>query len=170
MGIETSKIRLAELKYFDEEHNGVEFGKPQSFGILFFVKDNYVNLFEPGECYPVFKRSRFYGSSDSDGNQFGTKLEIVSGDVVSGPCWVLRDNDFRSVFGRSVVDYETIENYILNSDYFFKDRMEIALKRLKKFKRPIKMMKTIESDMDKTVQMDEFFSERGHKVQKVKKG
>ena len=60
MGIDTSKIKLAELKYFDEKHNGVEFTEPQSLGILFFVKGRYVNLFEPGECYPVFKRNRFY--------------------------------------------------------------------------------------------------------------
>lgn len=170
MGIDTSKIKLAELKYFDEKHNGVEFTEPQSLGILLFVKGRYVNLFEPGECYPVFKRNRFYGCFDGNGSQYGTKLEIASGEAITGPCWVLRDVDFKDVFGKSIVDYEDIENYVLGSDDFFKDRMKIALERLEKFRRPAKMMKIINRDMDKTIEMEEFFLDRGHKVQKVKKG
>lgn len=163
-------LNLAELRYFDEEHNGIELSKSQSLGILVPFGDRYFNLFNPGEEYPVFARSKFYSSSDSFGVDFGTKMKHVSGECSSGPCWVLIEEDFRRIFGKDFVYYEELEDYVLHSLDFFKDRELIARKRISDLDRPVKMMSIISKDKKDIAKMNDFFEQRGHAVQKVKKG
>lgn len=172
--ISTDRIRLAELKYFDAKHNGIEYGDAQSYVLLYEVPDKctssvkYVNFFDFCDTYPVFKRSKFYGAFTKDGVDFGTKIVPVSDDVSTGPCFLLTDVNFRDVFGRDNVTIDVLENYILKSEKYFKDREMIARRRLHDFREPIGMVRIINKDKKSRAKMEEFFAERG--IQKIIKG
>ncbi len=176
MKIDTKKLKLAEVRYFDKEHNGVEVFGPRAYAILYEVDDKdiptfkgtkYVNIFGLEDFDLVFKRSRFYSCCDTYGFDYGTKMEHVFGEIESGPCLVLTDDDFSDVYG-SYVSYEALENYVLRSDHYFLGRENVARERLLAMRGPVKMRKLLEKDKKSAAIVKEFFNERG--MRKVKKG
>lgn len=176
MKIKSEGIRLAELRYFDKNCNGVEFGSPLSYALLYEIDDEhvpvfngtkYINMFGLNDFDLVLRRSKFYGCCDSVGNDYGTKMELVAGEVKTGPCWILTDVDFSEIFG-SYVSYETLKNYVLKSDKYFMDRESIAKERLLAFRNPVKMLRVMDRDKKDAARLNEYFAERG--IQKVKKG
>lgn len=177
MKVNTNKIKLAEVKFFDKEHSGVEFGSPLSYVMLYEVDDEYtsvfngkkyINLFGPDDIDLVFERSRFYSCYNSDGVDYGTKLNFVTGQLKTGPCCVLTGLDFSEVFNSDSVDYESLQSYVLKSDKYFMDRVNIAKERLIAFRNPVRMLRIIDRDKVEAEKMNKYFAERG--IQKVKKG
>ncbi len=167
--IQTSRIKLADLKYFDKEQNGVELSDSLSKGILIdpLGDDNYYNLFCFSEYYPVFKRER--GSNVSlSGEEYGTRMSLVSNELASGPCWVLSKVSFRDEVGKDEVSISDIEEYVINSSYFFKDRVAIIEDRFKG-RKGRKWHKKVLSDEQNRRAMEEFFAARECGVQKTKK-
>lgn len=176
MKINSERIRLVELRYFDKDHNGVELGSPLSYAMLYEVEEEnvpvfngtrYVNMFGLNDFDLVLRRSKFYSCCDSAGNDYGTKMELVAGEAKTGPCWVLTDVDFSEVFGPEV-SYEALQTYILKSDKYFMDRESIAKERLLNFRNPVKMLRVMDRDKKDAARLNEYFAERG--IQKVKKG
>lgn len=167
--IKTSRIKLADLRFFDSEYNGVELSDSQSKGILVDLTGNgdYSNLFCLMEAYPVFKRAPV-SNVTLEGVSYGTKLYHVSNKIVTGPCWVLSSEDFSQIFNKDTVTLREIENYILSSGEFFKDRAEIAQKRISEGNNSLRMSMIIERDEVGKASMDEFFTERVRGIQKVK--
>ena len=167
--IKTNRIKLADLRFFDAEHNGIELSDSLSKGILVDVdgNGNYSNLFCLGEAYPVFKRAPI-SNVTSGGLSYGTKVYHVSNELVTGPCWVLTSCDFAKFFKNSEVSLETLENYVLAAEEFFKDRISIAEKRISNGKNIAKMSGIIKKDEEARNLMNDFFGEREKAVQKVK--
>ena len=135
MEIKTNRLKLAQVRFFSEKHNGVEI--PEKPAYAFLVKlgeDNYFNPFNLEREYPVYDRT-FYAQCDRNGNDYGTIIRLVSGEVKSGPCYVLEKKnnplDFTG-FGRLCLDdsvsIEKLEEYMLSSDLFFIDRVNILEK------------------------------------------
>lgn len=176
MKIKSEGIRLAELRYFDKNHNGVEFGSPLSYALLYEIDEEhvpvfngtrYVNMFGLNDFDLVLRRSKFYSCCDSAGNDYGTKMELVAGEAKTGPCWVLTNVDFSEIFG-PYVSYEVLQNYILKSDKYFMDRENIAKERLLACRNPVRMLRIMNKDKKDAARLNEYFAERG--IQKVKKG
>lgn len=162
-------LKLAELKYYDEEHNGIEVMEPLSYVVLLRMGNSYVNFFKPEEIYPVFERTPYANVSVKDGEEFGTKVRLLTDeeDCVSGPCWLL-DREDDSCDKRDVVSVLEVEDYVLNSYRYFKDRIAIANERLKNFEHPFLMWRIIKRDGDKALEIEKFFEDRKKSSVKVK--
>lgn len=169
---DTNSMRLAELKYYSKEDNGVEVSSPLSLGVFMLLGGQWFNIFDVSDDSVIFERVKYCGNVTSDGFEYGSKLKAVSDGEksVSGPCWILSDNAFSKDIGKVMVTGEEIEDYILSSSEYFKDRSEIARQRLHSWSDPTRMFNIIKRDKKDKIKMDEFFAERGHAIQKVKKG
>lgn len=169
---DANAIKLAELKYYSKENNGVEVSLPVSLGVFICLKDRWFNIFDVADDAVIFERLKCYGNVTSTGLEYGSKLRMVSDEEkdVSGPCWILSDKTFSKIIGKEKVSYEEIEDYILCSQEYFKDRSEIARKRIFSFREPTRMINIIRRDKKNKNRMDQFFDERGQAIQKVKKG
>ena len=56
MMIKTENIKLAEVRYFDVENNGLEYTPPLSHVILLNRGDTYISLLNCGDFAPIYKR------------------------------------------------------------------------------------------------------------------
>lgn len=169
--IKTDQVKLADLRYYDASHGGIELTNSYSKGILidFNGREHYENLFCLGESYPVFKRAPF-ANCTSDGDEYGTKVFHVSNELVTGPCWILSNIDLGQILEKDEVSISELEDYVLASNHFFKDRASIAFTRAKEAGKSLRMQKIISDDQLMQNMMDEFFSQRmGEKWQKIKK-
>ena len=130
--VNLSNLKLAVLKYFSDEHNGVELTEPLSYVVLRKGKNQkYTNIFEIFDIYddiPVFERVP-YSNTTYDGEDFGSKLRIVQGEeyLSSGPCYILLQEDLSSYFGKDSINMLELEEFMVNSKYYFKDRKELIL-------------------------------------------
>ena len=166
--ISSNCIKMVDLRYY-VDGKGIELGDTLSKGVLVdFGNGRYVNPFCISDIYPIFKRD-FSSNTTVDGHSFGTRVCHVSNKLVTGPCWILDNKDFSEVIGKSEISLEDLENYILISNEFYKDRIRIAEKRLFKGKKKRKMMRMIAHDEELLAEMERFFVEREHGIQKVKK-
>lgn len=160
--ISVDNLKLAELKYFDKEHNGVELTAPLSYIILFNNGNDYVNLLAPEESYPVFVRNAHYTNYLSNGEEtYGAKVKLLTSmeKCETGPCWVLCSDDFKQKLGE-VTTIRDIQNYILDSSNYFKDRLDVALFRLRRFQDRKRMKKIVEEDIQRRDELYTFFESR----------
>lgn len=170
LSLQAEKIHLVELRYFDSEHNGIEVSKPLSYGFLLELNDvgqKYLNIFDFEESYPVYKRVP-YGNTLADGTSYGTKVVLDDGEEKDGPCWVLTGQTGSDIFKRKYMMANQLEDYMLKSSEYFKDRIKIARERRSEFDHPLEMSKIIRRDKVLKKEMDEFFEERAKKKEKVK--
>ena len=166
-------LYVAELKYYDEEANGVEFGQELSLVLLSNFKKGketiYYNVLNEGEVLPTFGRSTEYGQYDSEGNQYGTKMRHLGGKLQTGLCWVLRHSLENYDYLPEELDRNAIEELVLESDYYFKDRKFIAERMRKERNHPFKMIKILRKDAVDEEYMNFFLQEREEERQKTKK-
>jgi len=156
----TNNIKVGTLRYYDEE-KGVDVLTPTAFGLFIMTDQTYVNFLENSDQYPIF-------SNES----YEDKLVLVKSmnDILkSGPCWVLENYDFRDVFGKEEIDEDSLLEYIVWSKRFFKDRENIVRERLKRSVNPMAMFRILKNDADNTRELNDFFEQRVHVKQKVKK-
>ena len=169
MGEISSKcIKMVELKYY-VDGKGIELGDSLSKGILVdFGNGRYINPFCISDGYPIFERA-YSSNVTGDGHSFGTRVHHVANKLTTGPCWILVNKDFTNEIGKDNISLDDLENYILASKDFYKDRIRIAEKRLFKGKKKHKMMGIISRDEELLAEMERFFVEREQGVQKIKK-
>ena len=169
--INTKDLKIAAIRYYDDEHNGMEFTDPVSHVVLLNRGDTYINLLNPGEVCPIWVRvpntTNAIGSSDE---YIGTKIDIVQGDIQSGEAWLIDDTDMSSCFGKENVSLRDVENYVISSSDYFHNRAELIQDRLRRermsYRQRRELIKIKEHDGVKFGEMEAFFEERG--VQKVK--
>ncbi len=159
MKIDTKKLKLAKLKYFDEERNGAEVSDINAYAFLAEVDGKYVNFFEPfsDEELLVFKRS-IYPNVTMDGEEYGNKLIQVSGTARDGKCFIIENVDVSKLLGKSEISDEELSDYICRSSMFFIDRVEL-LKRKKhgSLMRKSVINKRIAEDIQMMDEVDEYF-------------
>ena len=124
--IRADKVRLAKIKYFDLEHNGVEITSDDPYVFLIKVKDSYVNLFDPTEDMPVYDRLP-YSNTTKDGEDFGSKILLIQGDTKEGLCYVLENTKLKDLFDRDLISINDLIKYMISSDKYFVDRKEYIL-------------------------------------------
>ena len=160
MIFDRNKLHLAEVKYFDIKHNGIELTDPAALVVVYEIDGRYINPLCHYEEFPTFKRTNVPNYNGSTDEYFGTKVVQLTEECSTGPCWLLRDNDD---FGEKLDDQVTLvdlEEYVLGSPYYFKDRLDIAKARLRKFERPFAMSRIVRKDKESYEQYCEFFSSR----------
>lgn len=159
---------MVDLKHY-VDGKGVEHCDSVSKGVLVdFGNGRFVNPFCISDNYPIFERS-YSSNVTCDGHSFGTRVHHISNKLITGPCWILSNKDFSEVIGKDEISLEDLENYILSSDDFYKDRIRIAEKRLFNGKKKHRMMRIISHDEILLAEMENFFAEREHGIQKIKK-
>lgn len=161
--IKTDDLYFATIKYYEKD-KGVEVVENFAYAFLIKMDNMYINPFSPLDLFPVFDRVP-YPNYTLSGEEFGSKLRLLNTIDRSGPCFIVVGE---KLFDKEEVNYEELEEYVINSKLFFKDRLPIAKERMKKFKSPLKMCEIILSDEKKLDNYESYFSERIG-VQKVKK-
>ena len=156
-------LKLAELKYYDHKHNGIEVSEPLSYIVLVQVGDRYFNALDPIEELPTFER--VHGTTNSYGDDYyGTKVRLVTDGCSTGPCWLIStDYDIQKKFEGEEVTKRELEDYVLNSRDYFKDRYDIAFNRLYRGERLFKMLDIINKDITKKRNIDRFFDIKAEK-------
>ena len=157
------KLHLAELKYFDMQNNGIELSEPASYVVVYEIEDGkFLNALDPFEELPTFERipctTNIYGGQD----YYGSKIRVLTDNYSTGPCWLLCDEKFRRSLPGMEIPLSEIENYVLDSSLYFKDRLDIAKKRLRKFEQPFKMARIVRCDKEKEGCVEEFFRIRNN--------
>ncbi len=161
----TSDLYLAEVKYADKE-KGIEVMEPISYAFVYHKDNSFYNVITKEE-YPTYERVP-YPNRTMDGEDYGTKVKLLNGVAATGECYLLTSINCRELFKEDKAYLETIEDYILNSSYYFKDRVDIAIKRLVDLKQPFKMIRIIRDEYSKKDEIDEYFRVREITRQKVK--
>ena len=157
------KLHLAELKYFDMQNNGIELSEPASYVVVYEYADGrFLNALEPLEELPTFERRPWTTNIYSGQEYFGTKIKVLTDEFSTGPCWLLCDEKFRRCLPGQEVSLLEVEDYVLDSPLYFKDRLDIAKRRLRSFEQPFKMARIVRSDKQNDGKVEEFFRIRNN--------
>lgn len=142
----TSYLYLAEVKYADKE-KGIEVMEPISYAFVYHKDNSFYNVITKEE--------------------YGTKVKLLNDIDTTGECYLLAGIKCSKLFEKDKVQLETIEDYILNSSCYFKDRVGVAIKRLADLRQPLKMIRIIRNETRKKDEIDKYFRERERSRQKV---
>lgn len=163
--IKVKDLKIADVRYFDKVHNGLEFTDPVSRVVLLNRGDTYINLLNPGEIAPVYRRIPNTTNPFSTEDYFGTKIEHVCGNEATGEAWLLADVDLKSIFHKDEVTIDEVEDYVLRSCYYYHNRLELIESRLNRGKLSTRdimlLVDTKVKDQKSETAMREFFAERG---------
>ncbi len=149
--MKTNNMRLAQIRYFEEERNAVEILPIAAYVFLIHVGDKYYNLLNPAVEVPVYERVP-YSNTTSAGEDYGSMIRLVEGEVKDGVCYVIDNVSVKGMFGKDEVELNEVEKYVMNSDLFFADRYALYRDKSSFFDR-LKNSKKIAEDA-KT--LDEF--------------
>ena len=103
--IDSKKLKLAQIKYFDVEHNGLEVTGQDVYAFLYDVNGTYVNPFNVFEEMPVYKRLP-YSNTTLDGDDYGSKITLAQGEPVDGLSYVISNTSMEDLFGNKELDTE----------------------------------------------------------------
>lgn len=153
MKIEVSKLVLADLRIYDKKFGvEVDFDMPK---VLLIEKDGvYHNVFNEEEVYPLCKRLP-YSNTTLDGDSYGTKLSVNEKELEKNIGLCAIEDDKTSILedcNSSYIDLKNLEDKVINSDLFFKDRATILYKRANELtskRKARKLMKLVERDYEK---------------------
>ena len=153
--VSIDRVKRAEIRYFEKEMNGVAIPEVRAYAILLRVNDSYISIVDP------FKESNVWGrlpytNSTSSGEDFGTKIRLLSGKEEDGVCYVLEPTlptELTDLVqeGTDQIDIDDIYSYIANSKDFYYDRIDLIRKNPGLVKLG-QARKIIDSDLEK--QMD----------------
>ena len=123
--MKSENVRLARVRYYDVKNNGLEVDDINAYAFLLKAGESYINIFNITSGYPVFDRMP-YSNTTKDGVDYGTKVIQLSGDPdKSGLCYVLEATTAKSLFDLDEVDEEFLKTYMIHSNKFFVDRLNI---------------------------------------------
>ncbi len=122
--IDTKRIKLAKVTYFDTRYNGSAVPSVDAYAFLVNVNGTYVNPFNVAEELPVYDRVP-YSNTTRDGDDFGTKIVLANGEVKDGPCYVIEKVNVEDYYDKKQMSLSMLEDCMLRSNNFFIDRMGI---------------------------------------------
>lgn len=175
MKFKTEDLRIAAVRHFDIEHNGLEYTEPLGLKVLLQRGDTYINVLNIGEIAPIYMRVPYttnkccVQSELGVDDYFGTKVDLVSGEVQEGEAWLLTDRSVAFEMGKKEVTLRDVEDYVLRSSEYYPDRASIIHDRLQNgrlsFGERKTLIRTMNKDWESNNKVSEFFAERG--IQKV---
>ena len=161
--INTSRVRLAQVRYFDVSRKASELPINKAYVVLANVNGTYVNILNPFCELPVFERSSYH-NVNSLGEDYGNKLYLVNGELQDGECLILENVDMKKELKKEKVTIEDIEEYVLTSNRFFVDRINL----LKSGKRPsgkCSIKKIMKDDIDNMRKLNTYLGDNYRQIQ-----
>lgn len=155
--IDTKRIKLGKVTFFDTEHNGTAVPSVDAYVFLVNVNGTYVNPFNVASELPVYDRVP-YTNTTRDGEDFGTKIVLANGEVKDGPCYVIEKIDISSYYGKEQMSVDMLRDIMLKSDKFFVDRLGV-LEEIPALTRGRKLGRKMMEDKKKMSELQEFLSE-----------
>lgn len=150
MLLETKNLKLAQIRYFDTYHNGVEIPDIKAYTFLYKHGDHYINYLNPYEELPVYDRVP-YTNTTMDGFDFGTKIVLAQGECMDGACYVIENMGVDNIFGMDTITSDQLEEFVLKSNLFFVDRL-----RLLSNKKVVSLDSKYSEDIEKTKKFKEY--------------
>lgn len=170
MNIKSENIKIAAVRYYDVENNGLVYPNDEqlSYVVLLNRGDVYINLLNPEESLPVFKRVPYTTNYHGTEVCFGTKVRLESGEDKEGEVWLVEPHLTFSEYPMDV-SIRDVEDYVIESPIYFVDRARVIEERLKrKIMTPHRRKKLINimlSDKEKESKVKAFFDDcHGKKV------
>lgn len=168
MKFKTKDLKIAEVRYYDALHKGIEYTPPISHVILCNNNGHYENVLMPGDICPVYSRVLGTTNAYSTEDYYGTKIEHVSGNEESGEVFLLTGKDLSSKFLKPVVTLREVEDFVLYSDSFYHNRVDIVQRRLDNDRGlinldRIRLVRIKVRDAERQKEMENFFAARGVK-------
>ena len=164
--IKTSKLRLAQIRYFDSEHNGCEIPDMEAYALLANINDTYVNVLNPLEELPIYVRVP-YSNTTIDGEDYGTKIMLLAGEVKDGACYVMEDKDISNLFGADDVNLVDIEKYVIQSNLLFPDRIHLLEEKVIPHSKKMFYYRLLMNDLDKMEKFDKYIErDKGYSYRK----
>lgn len=156
--IDTSSLKLAQVRYFDMEHNGVEIPELKAYVFLRKVGEHYINVLNPLEELPVYDRVP-YANTTMDGMDYGTKIVLAQGECQEGPCYVIENLGVSNVFGTEQISMEQLQEFVLKSHMFFVDRIQLLRE-----KKIVPFNKQLRDDLNQMEALKKYFASCGKGV------
>jgi hypothetical protein len=153
--IDSKRIRLGRVTYFDKEHNGTVVPSVDAYVFLVNVNGVYVNPFNVADELPVYDRVP-YSNTTRDGHDYGTKIVLANGEVKEGPCYVMEKIDVGEYYGKKKMSLDMLEECILSSEKFFIDRIGILEKMGGSPRRKYYNHRKLIRDLDQLNRFNEF--------------
>ena len=153
--LKLKNLKLARVRYFDAEHNGAEVTSLDAYAFLYEREGEYVNVFNPERELPVYGRVP-YTNTTLDGEDYGTKIVLKSGEVETGPCYIIDEENCDRFFGKDQMKFIDLKQYVIRSEKFFIDRLEM-MQELGTKERIINYKK-IREDMRKYEEFDRYMA------------
>lgn len=152
MRIRTKDLELVDLRVYRKDL-GVEVDLDMPKAIVRKNPEDglYYNVVTKEEKYPLMERVP-YSSYTSFSTEFGTKLNVINKKAMKeqGICGIIVDNDFiREIKQNMFIEQEELEEKILKSSMYFKDRIKIVEERINSTRRKRKYLKIARNDWDK---------------------
>lgn len=122
--IESERIRIGKITYFDVEHNGSLVPPVSAYVFMVNVNGTYINPFDLNMELPIYDRVP-YSNTTRDGESYGTKIKHIQGEIENGPCVVLETTDVGRLYKEDEISTDMMEEYMLESDKFFVDRIDL---------------------------------------------
>ena len=119
----TEQLELAEIRNFNAKRKSSVIPGRRAYTILGKFDDHYYNILNPSLEYPVYGRLP-YSNTTSDGEDFGTMISLVEGEIQDGPCYIL-DISMKKVLQKEYVSFEQLQEFVLDSWKFFPDRISM---------------------------------------------
>ena len=94
-----------------------------------------------------------YSNITKDGWEFGTKIQLVSGECQDGLCYVVERTPVQDVLRVENISIKELEEVILKSNVFFIDRIDLLKKQKnyffnKQYREDKKKMKSFQQYLD----------------------
>ncbi len=168
--VNRSELILADLRIYDIGY-GVEVDLDMPKVLLKQIDGVFCNVFNENESYPLLKRLP-YSNTSKDGDTYGNKLQVVGEKLESkeGLCAVESIEDFFKDDDKKIMSIEELEEMVINSELFFKDRAEILYRRASEItssRKARKIMKKVERDYDKLLHYQEQYNRLSEDYTKV---
>ena len=162
--VDSSRLRLAQVRYFNKEMNGVSIPSQSAYAFLVNVNGTYVNIVNPIEELPVYDRVP-YTNTTLDGEDYGTKLVLINGEVQDGVCYVLERTKIEDLFDKKEVYISDLEDYIMKSDKFFIDRIDLLRDKIGSQRRKSYYRRKMVSDLKLLDKFNNYLAEESKGVQ-----
>ena len=172
--MKTSEIKLVHLRlYIKGEGAEIDSSMPKAL-VIYNEEDNkYHNIIIPEETYPLLKRLP-YSNTTISGEEYGTKLIAVDPNQKDETCIcaILTDDKFMSELKEQIyIEMKDLEDKILYSNLYFKDRIRIIEKRINNgVKVPKKLKRLISEDWERNCHyQDQVFFVKDERKKIIKK-
>lgn len=162
---EVKNLRLAELRYYSKEDNTILLSENLSYILLEKVGNSYTNIFDGETASPIFFKTPDFNTVLSDIN-YGGKVKFLNSMDKTGFCYIICKENLKDITNLDVISSTKLENIVMTSNYYFKDRLGIVRRRFGY--NPFIYAEFLMKDIDNKEKMEEIFMRKKKQYKKVR--